>query len=124
VLEPLSGYLLLAERLWADRSSAAEAWNFGPDSSDAASVGSVADRIIALWGDGAQWVQVGSDLGHEASMLSLDSAKARNRLGWRSKLRLPAALEWTVGWYRRRVKGAGADALVLADIERYEAIQP
>jgi CDP-glucose 4,6-dehydratase len=96
VLEPLSGYLLLAERLWTDRPSAAEAWNFGPDSCDSEPVGSIADRVMTLWDEGARWIHVGGETGHEASMLSLDSTKARVRLGWRSRLRLPTALEWTV----------------------------
>jgi CDP-glucose 4,6-dehydratase len=84
----------------------------------------VADRVTALWGDGARWTHVRAEAGHEAGLLAVESAKARAHLGWRSRLRLPAALEWTVGWYRRHHLGAAADALVLADIERYEAIQP
>jgi CDP-glucose 4,6-dehydratase len=124
VLEPLRGYLTLTERLWVDRSAVAEAWNFGPVADDVVPVSNLADHVIALWGDGARWTQVDTEVGHEAGLLAVDATKARARLGWRPRLCLPAALEWTVNWYKRHHAGAAAAALILADIERYEAIQP
>jgi CDP-glucose 4,6-dehydratase len=124
VLEAIGGYMILAERLWADRLAVAEAWNFGPDNNDVGPVHFLADRVTALWGNDARWMHVDSEVGHEASMLSLDSSKARVRLGWRPRLRLPDALEWTVVWYKRHNEGASADTLVFGDIERYETIQP
>lgn len=123
VLEPLAGYLTLAERLWTSRFAIAEAWNFGPSVDEVEPVRALAEHVTALWGDGARWTDVNSDAGHEAGLLAVDAGKARARLGWRPRLRLPEALEWTVGWYKRHHSGAAADALVLADIERYEGIQ-
>lgn len=123
VLEPLAGYLILAERLCTDGDAAAEAWNFGPAADDVEPVHFLADRVTALWGDDARWTSGGGEAGHEAGLLAVDAAKARARLGWRPKLRLPETLEWTVNWYKRHHTGTPADMLVTADIERYEAIQ-
>jgi CDP-glucose 4,6-dehydratase len=124
VLEPLTGYLSLAERLSTDGVAMAEAWNFGPAIDDVEPVRLVADRIAVLWGDGASCAYMNTDAYHEAGLLAVDAAKARARLHWRPRLRLSAALDWTVTWYKRHQEGVAADALVLADIERYEAIQP
>lgn len=101
VLEPIHGYMLLAERLAADDGeSFAEAWNFGPDDRDVRPVGAVADRVTELWGGGASYELDGRQQPHEAHALKLDSSKARARLGWSPRLELDAALEWTVNWYR------------------------
>ncbi|HET7233281.1 MAG TPA: CDP-glucose 4,6-dehydratase [Longimicrobium sp.] len=118
VLEPLAGYLLLGERLCAD-PQAAEGWNFGSEHDDSRPVGWVADRLAGLWGDGARWEQDPGTHPHEARSLRLDSAKARDRLGWAPRLPIGAALEWTVEWYRAAAGGADARALTEAQIQRY-----
>ena len=79
VLDPLSGYLLLAERLTEDPKSFGEGWNFGPVADDAHSVAWIADRIVAAWGDTARWATVGNDALHEAHFLKVDASKARAR---------------------------------------------
>lgn len=125
VLEPLSGYLVLAERLHACARNGgpdvAEAWNFGPEPSDVRPVATLADRLVALWGDGARWVCSGDGGPHEAGLLALDASKARARLGWRPRLGLDEALAWTVDWHRRRSTGEDARDLVLEQIRAYES---
>jgi CDP-glucose 4,6-dehydratase len=119
VLEPLCGYLLLAERVFENPKEFAEGWNFGPAEDDARPVAWVADRIASAWGDEAKWSKVGSDPLHEAHFLKVDASKARARLGWRPLLRLEHGLRWTVDWYRRFFGGRGALMLTEEQIERY-----
>jgi CDP-glucose 4,6-dehydratase len=107
VLEPLGGYLRLAEVLWNGDRTAAEGWNFGPDEADAKPVSWIADRLARLWGEGAGWDLTGEPQPHEAPTLRLDSGKARARLGWRPVWALDEGLRRTVAW--RRALGEGAD---------------
>lgn len=121
VLEPLCGYIRLAERLASDEGeSFAQAWNFGPPDEDCRPVAHVVDRLAALWGDGASWFSTGEPQPHEASFLKVDASKARARLAWTSRLRLDEALAWSVEWYRAQRNGGNAAALIEAQIERYE----
>jgi CDP-glucose 4,6-dehydratase len=123
VLEPLSGYIRLAECLAAaDGPAFAEAWNFGPPDQDCRPVSYVADKITASWGNGASWVVTDKPQPHEAAILKVDAAKARARLGWASRLRLDEALAWTVEWYRAQHQGKAAAAITAAQIERYQAL--
>jgi CDP-glucose 4,6-dehydratase len=122
VLEPLAGYLRLAQRLWEAPMEYAEGWNFGPDAADAVTVETVASAVTRLWGPPAGWAADQGPHPHEAHFLQLDSAKARSRLGWRPRLGLQAALEWTVDWYKRQARGADARRLSLEQIERYTAL--
>jgi CDP-glucose 4,6-dehydratase len=123
VLEPLCGYLLLAECLWRDPLTYAESWNFGPDEADVKPVAWLADRMTALWGPCPGWSEVppAGDR-HEAAFLSLDSAKARSRIGWRPRLGLEGALEWTIHWYRRQHAGEGARDLLGEQLDRFEQL--
>jgi CDP-glucose 4,6-dehydratase len=119
VLEPLSGYLALAQRLVEAPAGCTEGWNFGPDEADAVPVSTIARRATALWGGDSSWARDPGSHPHEAHYLKLDSSAARMRLGWRPRLRLETALEWTVEWYRRRVDGADGAALTRAQIAKY-----
>jgi CDP-glucose 4,6-dehydratase len=119
VLEPLGGYLLLAERLAEQTRDFAEAWNFGPDEADAVPVETVVGTVTSLWGPPAAWKTNSGEHPHEAHFLRLDSSKARSRLGWRPRLGLPLALEWTVDWYRKQSQGGDAMQLTRAQIEQY-----
>ncbi|HET7669514.1 MAG TPA: CDP-glucose 4,6-dehydratase [Burkholderiales bacterium] len=122
VLEPLAGYLLLAERVWERPEQHAEGWNFGPDERDAVPVQKLVETLIRLWGPPAEWHADRGEHPHEAHFLRLDSSKARSRLGWKPRLSLDKALEWTVDWYRRQARGEDARALTLGQIERYTAM--
>lgn len=120
VLDPLSGYLLLAEKLYHDGPRYAEAWNFGPAANCTADVGHVADRVKTLWGEGAGWDVDASPQPREAPLLALDASKAVQRLGWQPRLSLEETLNWTVTWYRRWQKGEDPRALVLGQIACYD----
>ncbi len=122
VLEPLHGYLVLAERLYEDRASFAEPWNFGPDDDDARPVGWLADRLCELWGEEAGWSKGDSEgQPHEAGFLRLNSDKAKRRLGWRPNLKLDQALSWSVDWYKGFQSGADPRALTENQIENFES---
>jgi CDP-glucose 4,6-dehydratase len=122
VLDPLFGYLLLAERLADDASHFASAWNFGPTDTDAKPVSWIANELARLWGKNASW---NHDVGvhpHEAQFLKLDTSKARACLGWNSLLPLEQALDWIAEWYRAYQDGADLQSITRMQIERYEAL--
>ncbi|MDP4025856.1 CDP-glucose 4,6-dehydratase [Methylobacterium sp. NEAU 140] len=123
VLEPLSGYLRLAETLCGESdASYAEAWNFGPAEEDCWPVADVVAKLAAGWGEGAAWRVSEGQHPHEATFLKVDASKARSRLGWDRRLRLGQALDWTGAWYRAQLRGADAAGLCDAEIARYEAL--
>ncbi|MHB8066500.1 MAG: CDP-glucose 4,6-dehydratase [Desulfobaccales bacterium] len=100
VLEPLCGYLLLAERLFEEGPPYGEAWNFGPEEGEAKTVAWVVQSLCSLWGEDASFEIVGGDHPHESHYLKIDAAKARWRLGWRPRWRLARTLENIVAWTR------------------------
>jgi CDP-glucose 4,6-dehydratase len=116
VLNPLSGYLALAQALW-DSSQYACAWNFGPPEQDARPVGWVVERVSELWPQDLRWEEDAGLHPHEANYLKLDSSMARARLGWQPPLSLEAALEATVDWYRELGERADMRAVTLGQIE-------
>jgi CDP-glucose 4,6-dehydratase len=122
VLEPLHGYLLLAEKLLSGDPRCATAFNFGPFDDDARPVGWIADRLVALWGHQARWVHEPDPGAHEANYLKLDASRARAELGWRPRLRLPVALEWVADWYRAWQDGADLERVTLEQIVAYESL--
>ncbi len=122
VLEPLDGYLLLAQRLVEHGAAYAEAWNFGPESTDVRTVRWVADRFTELWGAGAAWRQDPGVHPHEARLLHLDIAKARAQLDWQPRWSTDDALRATVDWYHRAAAGVDARALTLEQIEQFERL--
>ena len=122
VLEPLSGYLRLAEELYKGNYASATAYNFGPEASDAWPVHRVATRTAQLWGEGARWEEDVQTQVHEASTLQLDTHKAAAELGWRPALALADALQWTVDWYRAPRGGKEMQAFTQSQIENYEAL--
>ncbi len=122
VAEPLGGYLLVAQRLYENADYAADAWNFGPHPEAVQPVSAIAESICALWGDGATWRHDASQQPHEARTLTLDSTKARARLGWSPRLDHRAALEWTVDWYKTVSLRADAREKTLAQIRRYQEL--
>jgi CDP-glucose 4,6-dehydratase len=123
VLEPLHGYLLLAQHLHAQPAPFSEAWNFGPSQQDAITVEALAQRLAELWGDRAAWhAQPVTGAVHEAALLTLDASKAQQRLDWRPRLPLQQALALTVDWARQRAAGLDARTLCLAQIRAYAPV--
>jgi CDP-glucose 4,6-dehydratase len=122
VLEPLRGYLALAERLTESPAPFACGWNFGPAESDARSVSWIANNLAQLWGESASWTHDAAEHPHEAHYLKLDASKAKAYLNWSPLLPLNKALEWIVEWYRAFQEGSDLKALVQAQIKRYEAL--
>ncbi|MCL6588761.1 MAG: CDP-glucose 4,6-dehydratase [Firmicutes bacterium] len=100
VLEPLSGYLVLAEKMYENGPKYAGPWNFGPDNDAIVPVKTIAGHLIHLWGQG-KWVDLsGPDSFHEAKLLALDCSKAKTILNWEPVLELDMALKFTVDWYK------------------------
>lgn len=119
VLDPLSGYLRLAELLWND-GRLAEGWNFGPQDADRP-VRWLADRLAGVWGDGAAWRTEAGENPPEAHTLKLDSSRARNLLSWRPRVPLESALDWIVEFQKELDAGGDAAALLDRQIGRFEA---
>jgi len=122
VLEPLRGYLMLAERLTEDGPRFASGWNFGPVDADAKPVSWIADELARSWGDHASWSQDAAVHPREAHALKLDASKASIHLDWRPVLPLKQALGWVVEWYRAFHAGADLQQLTRKQIEQYEAL--
>ena len=121
VLEPLSGYLQLAQRLFANNGqSIAEAYNFGPREEDAKPVQWIVENICAAWGNAAKWELQAGDHPHEAHYLKLDISKAKARLGWQPKWSLDTALGKIVEWHLARAQGADIRQISLAQIQNYQ----
>jgi CDP-glucose 4,6-dehydratase len=119
VLEPVTGYLMLAERLIREPAQFSEAWNFGPNEADTSTVAHVVKTLIRHWGTGANWTSPPGAHPHEAHTLRIDSTKARVRLGWRSLLPLDEAVAWTAEWYRDWASGTNVETLCGKQIEKY-----
>jgi CDP-glucose 4,6-dehydratase len=122
VLEPLRGYLMLAERLPHNATSFASGWNFGPAETDAKPVFWIADELVRLWGNGASWSCDSAEHPREANFLKLDASKARSCLGWRPVLPLDSALGWIVEWWRVFQAGGDLRGITQSQIERYETL--
>lgn len=118
VLNPLSGYLTLAQRLFEDRG-AAEGWNFGPADEDARPVGWIVERLGELWPGELRWETDPGPHPHEARFLKLDSSKARAELGWAPRWSLGDALERIVEWYAALQGGEDMRAVTLGQIEAF-----
>lgn len=116
VLNPLSGYLLLAQSLF-DSPAYATGWNFGPPEADARPVGWIVEQLAGLWPAELRWTLDDGPHPHEADYLKLDSSRARLRLGWRPPVGLPEALASIVEWYQALREGADMRAVTLGQIE-------
>jgi CDP-glucose 4,6-dehydratase len=119
VLEPVSGYLQLAEKLYVEKDAFAEAWNFGPEEDDSRPVEWLVNNLCNRI-PGASWQNQGTPQLHEAGTLKLDSSKAKNRLAWHPRWDLDQALAHTVEWHSAWKKGADMKAFSLQQIFEYE----
>lgn len=120
VMEPLRGYLTLAEQLFEHGPLFGEGWNFGPNDEDAKSVGWIVDEMAALWGADAKWQVDTGEHPHEAHYLKLDISKARSRLDWHPALRLKDALALIIDWSKQHQAGANMRQLTLAQLQTYQ----
>jgi CDP-glucose 4,6-dehydratase len=119
VLEPLSGYLVLAQRLYEQGVDYAEGWNFGPKDEDAQPVQWIVERLTQEWGDGATWQLDGGDHPHEAHYLKLDCSKAKMRLDWQPRWGLAHTLEMIVVWQRAYLAQADMRQMTLNQISKF-----
>lgn len=124
VLDPLCGYLLLAERLFQGDRICRSAWNFGPDMSDSIPVADVADKLVESWNENsdipASWQMVAqAGAPYEARFLGVNSTKAQTELGWHPRMPLDLAIAETVGWYTAQRNGANMARLSAAMIAAY-----
>lgn len=121
VLEPLSGYLVLAQALVEQGRSFAEGWNFGPRDEDARPVEWIVDRMTGRWAGARAWERDEGFHPHEAGWLKLDISKAGQRLGWRPRWSLEEALDRIVGWHRCYLGDNDVREACLRDIADYQA---
>jgi CDP-glucose 4,6-dehydratase len=120
VLEPLSGYLTLAEKLYTEGPVHAEGWNFGPHDTDAKPVEWIIERMTQEWGAGASWSLDGQDHPHEATYLKLDCSKARGQLGWHPRWDIGQTIAKIVEWHKACDQGADMRAMTLTQITTYQ----
>lgn len=105
VLEPLSGYIVVAQRLYTEGAKFSEGWNFGPRDEDAKTVEFIVGKMVTLWGDDASWLLDGENHPHEAHYLKLDCSKANMQLGWHPRWGLTETLGRIVKWHKAWIRG-------------------
>lgn len=123
VLDPLNGYMQVAEQLVRHGSEFASAWNFGPNDRDTETVEWIVDFMTKSWGDGARWELGSAKHPHENRFLKLDCSKSFRYLHWTTKLHLSTALEWIVEWHKAYQANEDMHALTLDQISRFEKIE-
>jgi len=122
VLEPLSGYLRLAQLLYERGADGyAEGWNFGPEDADTKPVNWIVERLTTLWGAGAQWQLDRNPQPHEANFLKLDCSKARSRLGWYPRWDLGEAIVRIVDWHKAHLAGLDMRQFTLSQISAFQS---
>lgn len=120
VLEPLSGYLLLAEKLYTEGPEFIGGWNFGPDEADTRPVQWIVEHLVAQWGDGASWTRDEAPQPHEAHHLKLDCSKARTLLRWAPRWSLTQAIDRIVEWHQAYLRQADMREVSLSQINAYQ----
>lgn len=121
VLEPVAGYLLLAQRLWEGGAAYAEGWNFGPSDDDARPVGWIVQKMCDKWGEQAAYAVAQGEHPHEAHYLKLDCSKAKARLGWQPRWNLETALDKIIEWTDVYRKDGDLRSICLEQIDAYSA---
>ena len=119
VLEPLSGYLVLAQKLYEEGATYTGGWNFGPSDEDAKTVQWIVERLTTAWGEGANWLLDCGDHPHEAHYLKLDCSKAKSRLDWQPRWHLNETLVKIIDWQKKYQQGADMKVATLEQIDIY-----
>jgi CDP-glucose 4,6-dehydratase len=120
VLEPISGYLVLAQHLYEEGSNFAEGWNFGPKDEDCKPVSWILDKMVTSWGNGASWELDKNNNPHEAGFLKLDCSKASMQLNWNPKWNLENTLESIINWHQHYLAQKNIQEQCLLEIARYQ----
>jgi CDP-glucose 4,6-dehydratase len=120
VLEPLGGYILLAEKMWGDGVEFSEGWNFGPNDDDAKPVQWIVNKMTEQWGDGATWQKDNQEHPHEAHYLKLDCSKSKSRLNWHPRWSIEQALEKIIAWHLAYLADQNMREISLEQIRLYE----
>ncbi len=123
VLDPLAGYIRLAQRLWKKPEAFSGAWNFGPPAGEKRPVRWLVATLLELWGVDVGWAAMKNRPYHETRSLRLDCGKARRRLGFLPRIGLETAVEWTVEWYKGFYAGFEARHAALAQIDRWMSLE-
>ncbi len=118
-MDPLHGYILLAEKLWKHKEYA-EAWNFGPINEANRTVHDVIQSVIKLWNKPLTILSPTINTPYESPILTLDSTKAVNKLGWTPKLSTETAIAWTVEWYEKHASGENIESFTRQQIEAFK----
>ena len=121
VLEPLSGYLVLAEKLYTEGAAFAQGWNFGPRDDDVQPVEWILDHMVERWGQGASWHLDTAPQPHEAQLLKLDISKARAKLKWHPRWSLAHALDSIVDWHQAFLSGTDMHQKTLSQIHQFQS---
>lgn len=119
VLEPLSGYLMLAEALYKEGNKFGEAWNFGPNDQDCRPVNWILDKMVKYWGGNSSWELDKNNNPHEAGFLKLDCSKAKGRLNWEPKWDLDTTISLIVNWHQEWLAGKNIQQQCLKEIEAF-----
>jgi CDP-glucose 4,6-dehydratase len=120
VLEPLSGYLVLAQHLYNDGAAFAQAWNFGPRDEDCKPVSWILEKMVDKWGEGASWKLDQNNNPHEARFLKLDCSKAALKLNWSPKWNLEHTLDTIINWQQNWISGENVKQQCLLEIANYQ----
>jgi len=122
VMEPIAGYLSLAENLFIQGDEFAEGWNFGPKEDDVKQVGEVMDYLAQHWQSAATWTVDENEQPHEAQLLKLDISKAKSRLNWEPKWKLSKALDNVIHWHEEWLAGSNMQCVTLEQIRDHEKV--
>jgi CDP-glucose 4,6-dehydratase len=121
VLDPLNGYISLAEKLWDDQTKYSEGWNFGPEKNEVKPVSWIIEKFNEIWKNKINWVVDNNEL-HEANNLILNCQKAKSRLGWNSKINTETALKLTIEWYTKYFDGKNMKEVTEEQIVEFQKL--
>ena len=119
VLDPLNGYINLAEKLWDDQTQYSEGWNFGPEKNEVKSVSWIIKKFNESWKSKIDWIVQNNEL-HEATNLILNCQKAKSKLGWNSKINTELALKWTIEWYTKYFENKDMRKITEEQINKFQ----